>query len=655
MAFTSPAGSVVTKTRSSAARLLKALRSRAATASPKERSCAQAASGPQPRQDGACRSGASAIGDYAIIGDCGTAALVSRTGAIDWFCMPHFSGPSVFAAILDRKRGGTFSICPIGRFDISRRYVGPTAILETTFATDSGTIRLTDVMPMTPGMGTLRPYREILRIIEGITGEVVLDILCEPRPDYGRAKPRIRSRGALGHAIVWADELYMLSAEIPLQILPSREALGARIRVAAGQSVRFSLSYTKGDIGVSAPLGEAADGRFRDTLAWWNAWAGTCRYEGPHRDLVLRSAVTLKLMTFGLSGAVVAAPTTSLPEAIGGGRNYDYRFCWLRDAALTMKAFLSLGFREEATAFLHWLLHATRLTWPELQVMYDIHGGTDLEIEELTHLGGYGGSRPVRIGNDARDQLQLDVYAGVVSAALYYVQNGGELQADEAKLLAGLGATVSRRWKEPDHGIWEIPDPRRQYTFSKVMCWAAIDGLIGLHDRGTIKVDAARLAGVRDEIGALIESRGYSQKLASYVSELDGENLDAALLLMSCIGYKDASDVRMRRTFERIQERLGRGGFLYRYEDGYDGLPALEGAFGICSFWAVDNLAKRGDLDEAHRLLDHILSFANDVGLFAEQVDLQSGAALGNFPQAFTHVGLINAATALAAARRDAA
>jgi len=596
-----------------------------------------------------------AIGDYAIIGDCGSAALVSRTGAIDWLCMPHFSGPSVFAALLDGQRGGTFFVRPATPFHVSRRYVGGTAVLETTFATAGGTVRLTDSMTITPHASVLRPLREILRVVEGLSGEVPIDIRCEPRPDYGRATPLIRSRGALGHAIVWADELYMLAADIPARISPAGDALEARISVVAGQTIHLSLGYTKCDVAAMAPLGEAADARLQYTIDWWNAWTRQCTYDGPHADVVCRSAVTLKLMTFALSGAVIAAPTTSLPEALGAGRNYDYRFCWLRDAALTMKAFLALGFREEASAFLRWLLHATRLTWPELQVMYDVHGRTDFKLLELDHLAGYRGSRPVRIGNDAKSQVQLDIYAGVVSAAVYFVQSGGRLQADEAKLLAGLGGTVLKKWLDPDHGIWEIPDPKREYTFSKVMCWAALDGLIQLSERGIIKVDEERLRSTRDTIAEVIESRGYSEALESYVSELDGQSLDAALLLMSCMGYKKALEPRMRGTYDRIQRRLGRGGLLYRYEDGYDGLPALEGAFGICSFWAADNLAKRGDIDKAQCAFDHVLSFANDVGLFAEQIDLGSGAALGNFPQAFTHVGLINAATALAEARKAAA
>ncbi len=596
--------------------------------------------------------GAAEIGNYAVIGDCRTAALVSKAGSIDWLCLPHFSGPSVYAAILDPVRGGRFAIRPEGRFRSARRYVGPTAILETTFETSTGAARLTDVMPIAEDAGTLHPMRELLRIVEGVEGEIVLEVRWEPRPDYGRAAPRIRSRGALGWACTWSDELFLLYAESPLEFVSEERAVVGRIRVEAGRKVRFSLCYAKGDVGVVAPLSDAADHRLRATHAWWTDWSGRCTYNGPHREAVLRSAVTLKLMTFVLSGAVVAAPTTSLPEAVGAGRNWDYRYCWLRDAALTMRAFTGLGFEDEAASFLQWLLHATRLTWPELQVMYDVYGGTNLREEELDHLSGYRSSRPVRVGNGAHGQVQLDVYGGVVLAAFDFVEKGGHLQADEAKLLAGFGSTVCRKWREPDSGIWEIRGPKRHYTFSKVMCWTALDCLIRLHERGCLHVDAAGFRRERDAIAQTVEVRGFNERLGSYVSELEGDRVDAALLLMACLGYKEPDDARMRSTFDKIEERLGRCGLLFRYEDGVDGLPSREGAFGICSFWAVDNLARRGDLDAAERAFDHVLSFANDVGLFAEEIDVETGAALGNFPQAFTHVGLINAAMALATARQ---
>jgi GH15 family glucan-1,4-alpha-glucosidase len=320
-----------------------------------------------------------------------------------------------------------------------------------------------------------------------------------------------------------------------------------------------------------------------------------------------------------------------------------------------MRAFIGLGYREEAKAFLQWLLHATRLTWPELQVLYDVYGRTDIKEQELNHLSGYRDSQPVRIGNGAHKQIQLDVYGEVVSAAFHFATSGGRLQADEAKLLAGFGKTVVKQWREPDHGIWEIRGGKRHYTFSKMMCWSALDSLLKLHERGTLRIDADLFRRERDAIVEAIESRGYNEGIESYVGEFDGDRVDAALLLMGCLGYKDPRHPRMRDTFARIHERLGRDGLLYRYERGFDDLGSPEGAFGICSFWAIDNLAKRGDVDAASKAFEHIQSYANDVGLFAEEIDVETGAALGNFPQAFTHVGLINAALAMADATKGRA
>jgi GH15 family glucan-1,4-alpha-glucosidase len=473
----------------------------------------------------------------------------------------------------------------------------------------------------------------------------------EPRPNYARVKPRLRTRRALGWACSWSDEFFLLTSSAPLQLTDEATAVTGRICIRAGDKVYFSLSYVKGDIGVIAPLGRLADERLQVTLKWWKDWTSRCAYEGAHREAVLRSAVTLKLMTFALSGAVVAAPTTSLPEAIGGERNWDYRYCWIRDAALTMRAFTGLGYVDEAGSFLQWLLHATRLTWPELQVMYDVHGRTRLREQKLAHLSGFRRSRPVRIGNSAYKQLQLDVYGGILSAALDYVESGETLQADEGRLLAGFGKTACQKWREPDNGMWEIRGEKRHYTVSKVLCWAALDSILKLAERGCVRLDASRFRAERAAVSQAIETRGFNEALGSYVSEFEGDHVDAALLLMGCLGYKDPRHTRMRSTFDLIQTRLGRNGLLYRYEEGYDRLQQREGAFGICSFWAIDNLAKCGKLAQAEETFAHILSFANDVGLFAEEIDPETGAALGNFPQAFTHVGLINAALAIAAAR----
>jgi GH15 family glucan-1,4-alpha-glucosidase len=358
-------------------------------------------------------------------------------------------------------------------------------------------------------------------------------------------------------------------------------------------------------------------------------------------------------MTYCLSGGIVAAPTTSLPEVIGGNRNWDYRFCWLRDAGLTMRALVSLGYMDEAGAFLSWLLHSTRLTWPRLQVVYDVYGRTSLAERVLAHLGGHHGSRPVRIGNQASDQYQTDIYGEVIFATDAFVAGGGRLDEVEKRLILGLSDSVLKLWRRPDYGIWEIRDQPRHYTYSKLMCWVALDRLLRMEQRGALRLGAkaAEIRAARTAIADVIERRGFNDDLQSYVGELDGRGVDASLLVMACVGYRNASDAKVRATFQRIQDALGEGVLVYRYPPGADGLAGREGAFGICSFWAVEVLARQGNVAAAERRFEHLLSFANDVGLFAEEIAPKSGAALGNFPQAFTHVGLINAADAIERAR----
>jgi GH15 family glucan-1,4-alpha-glucosidase len=594
------------------------------------------------------------ISDYALIGDCRTAALVSNTGSIDWLCLPDFSSPSVFAELIDPGRGGRFVVRPSQPFTAKRRYIPNTAVLETTFETATGTAKLLDFCPIIDGIAPIGPMREIVRIVEGVEGKVEFGIDIHVQPDYGRSTPRQKLRGKLGWCWTWLNEILVLRSDADLG--PAQQGLTGSVGITSGERRYFSLSYTRGDPAVLPLLGRDADDRLARTVTWWQKWAQRCTYRGPYRAEVVRSAITLKLLTYSLSGAIVAAPTTSLPESIGGDRNWDYRYCWLRDAGLTNSALVSLGYSDEARSFLGWMLHATRLTWPELRIVYDLVGRTDLEEFALPQLAGYKGSRPVRIGNGAYVQRQLDVYGEVAMAADAAVNGGCNLDELEARMLAGYGDVVCRQWQEPDSGMWEIRGPPRQYTFSKVMCWAAMDRLLKLHDRGVIDLgsDVDHFRRVRQAIEEVIETRGFNQELASYTAELDGDKVDAALLLMACIGYKDAADPRMVSTYQLIHERLARNGLLYRYEAGFDGFDSEEAAFGICSFWAIDNLAKRGEIAAAEGDFRHLLSFGNDVGLFAEEIDVSTGAAIGNFPQAFTHVGLINVAVSIEKARQEA-
>ena len=429
------------------------------------------------------------IGDYALIGDGRSAALVSRDGSLDWLCWPRFDSPSIFAALLDTERGGRFRVRPTGTFRSERRYLPDTNVLETVFHTSSGTVALRDLMPVASEedkRAALSPEHEVLREIEGLAGQVEVEVVYTPRPDYGRKHPDLTSRGAFG---LWCEVpggALALHSDLPLQLTPDGHGAYGAATIAAGERKHLSLVYSTDAPGVIPLLEDAARDRVERSIRWWRDWANRGTYDGPYRDAVMRSALVLKLMTYAPSGAVVAAPTTSLPEEIGGVRNWDYRYCWLRDASLTLRALFDLGYAEEAEAYLSWILHATRLTWPELQVLYDVFGEAHLPESELPHLSGYANSRPVRVGNDAHGQLQLDVYGEVIDAVTCFVARGGHIDRDTARMLSGLGETVCRRWREPDEGIWEGRAGRFHHTHSKVLCWVALDRLITLHDTGRL-------------------------------------------------------------------------------------------------------------------------------------------------------------------------
>ena len=590
------------------------------------------------------------IGDYALIGDGRSAALISRDGSLDWLCWPRFDSPSIFAALLDSERGGRFRVRPTGAFRSERRYLPDTNVLETVFHTANGSVALRDLMPVASEedkRAALTPEHEVLREIEGLTGQVEVEVVYTPRPDYGRKHPDFTSRSAFG---LWCEipgGALALHTDLPLQRAPDGHGALGTATIAAGERKHLSLVYSTDAPGVIPLLEDAAADRVERSIRWWRDWTNRGAYDGPYRDAVMRSALVLKLMTYAPSGAVVAAPTTSLPEVIGGVRNWDYRYCWLRDASLTLRALSDLGYAEEAEAYLSWILHATRLTWPELQVLYDVFGEAQLPESELPHLSGYANSRPVRVGNDAHGQLQLDVYGEVIDAVTRLATRDGHIDRDTARMLNGLGETVCRRWREPDEGIWEGRAGRFHHTHSKVLCWVALDRLIALHDTGRLRIDRDRFRSERDAIRTAIETRGYNARLDSYTRLFDGDDLDASLLTLPLYGYHDGTHPRMRATCQRIHECLARDGLVYRYQTD-DGLPPGEGAFGICSFWAVECRAKGGDVDGAAEAFARLLACANDVGLFGEEIDPETGAALGNFPQAFTHVGLINAALTLA-------
>lgn len=589
------------------------------------------------------------IRDYAVIGDCRTAALVSRDGSMDWLCWPRFDSPSIFGAILD-DRAGRWRLAPAAPRSSTRWYIEGTNVLQTRFETPAGSAVVTDLMPVASERdkrALFLPDHEILRVVECERGEVDLLMRFEPRPDYARRRPRVRDAGALGVRIETPQGLLVLRTDMPLDGVDDG-GVRATATLAAGQTAHASLTFADDWPAVLPPLGEWSRQAVARSVAWWRDWASRITYDGPARAAIVRSALALKLLAYAPSGAVVAAPTTSLPERIGGDLNWDYRFCWLRDASLTVRALFGLGCVEEADAFISWLLQTTRLTRPELRILYDVHGNQPGHERILGHFGGYQGSGPVRIGNAATGQLQLDVYGEVIDAVTHFVRTGGTFDRETERMLCAFGRYVCRHWHEPDEGIWEPRSGRGHNTHSRVLCWTALDRLLQLHAKGHLPgAPVAELERTRELVRRDVVERAWNADLGSYVARLDGDRLDASLLLLPWYGFEDARSDRMRRTYARIQEHLGAGdGLLYRYRTGES--PG-EGAFGICSFWGAEYLALGGGTpEEARTTLERLCGYANDVGLFAEEIDPRTGAALGNFPQAFTHVGLVNAALSLA-------
>jgi GH15 family glucan-1,4-alpha-glucosidase len=597
-----------------------------------------------------------AISDYGLIGDCGSAALISRDGAVEWMCLPSFDSPALFAAVLDRERGGRFQIAPVARYTSTRRYVDGTAVLETELRTETGAIRIRDCMvalATQSEVGALWPEHQLLREVRCIDGRVEVEVVCEPRFDFGRRRIAPEHRGKLGIFFQHCGHVAVLESEIPLDV----HAGGARGRetLAAGDRRYVLLAYDQSEPATIPPLGDCAAQNLEGTVRFWRDWSGRCGYGGPYREQVVRSAITLKLMTFAASGAIVAAPTTSLPERIGGVRNWDYRYTWLRDACFTLRALFELGYVEEGTAFFSWMLHAAHHSRARLRVLYSVFGRRVGREQELTHLCGYRGSRPVRIRNAAEDQLQLDLYGELAACAFEYVRRGGQLGAWSGRQLVRLGDRVCKVWTRPDQGIWEARSPPKRRVLSAAMCAVALDRILDMSRDGGVRLSRRRrerFERTSRAIRATIERRGWSPEQRSFVSVLDGSSVDASLLLLGLYGYLDPCDPRMQATFDRVCRELGEGPLLHRYPPAEnDGLPAGEAAFGICSFWAVEHLAHVGQVDEAEARLEGLLECANDLGLFGEEIDPDTGAPLGNFPQAFTHVGLVSAALAIDAAR----
>ena len=579
---------------------------------------------------------ASLIEDYALIGDCETAALVGRDGSIDWLGFPRFDSPACFAALLGTREHGRWKVAPsAGVQTIERRYRQGTLVLETDFHCDSGVVRLIDFMPPR----TRTP--ELLRIVEGVEGQVSMDMELTIRFDYGSVVPWVRRTDTGIRAIAGPETLF---CRTPLPTSGQDLRTVAHFTVAAGERVPFELAWAATHQPEPSPTDPAQS--LEETTAWWQEWSGRCGYRGEWHDAVVRSLITLKALTYAPTGGIVAAATTSLPEHPGGVRNWDYRHCWLRDATFTLYSLMTGGYTEEACAWREWLINAVAGTPSTIQIMYGLAGERRLTELELPWLPGYEASSPVRIGNDAHRQHQLDVY-GEVMDALHLARRYG-LPPDENawRIQRALVKFLETDWHKPDEGIWEVSGPRRHFTHSKVMAWVAIDRAIKSVEEFGLKGDASRWRQLRRRIHEDVCREGFDADLNSFVQYYGSKEPDASLLMLPLVGFLPATDPRMRGTVDCIERRLLRNGFVDRYQPApdVDGLPPGEGSFLLCTFWLADNLALQGRYDEARRIFERLLALRNDVGLLSEQYDPDARRMLGNFPQAFSHVGLINTA-----------
>jgi alpha,alpha-trehalase len=599
------------------------------------------------------------IASYGLLADCNSAALVDRDGSIAWLCLPRYDSPAVFSQILD-PAGGHWRIRPTGEYRSERNYVDGTLMIESTFTTQTGTVKLTDAMAFAEGqrqheLGMGAPHL-LLRMVEGVSGEVELELELAPRPEYGLVTPLFRQTGRAGRTFGGPNQVVFSSGvDCSLEDATMRASFAVR----AGERRGFALQW-------SPPQGPAPDpfapervaGRIEDTVAGWRSWeAEHDVYEGSHRELVRLSSRVLKGLTYRPTGAIVAAPTTSLPETVGGERNWDYRYSWIRDASLTIEALYIGACSDEAEEFVSFMTSAAggRASERSLQIMYGISGEHDLSERELPHLRGWRDSAPVRIGNGAWGQTQLDVYGELLNSLYLYREQLGELHPEIQRFVADLANTAARRWRETDAGMWEMRGEPRHHLSSKVLCWVALDRAVKLADQLGMHADIERWASERDMIRDAVLTRGWSEARDAYAQSFDSDELDAAQLLMPILGFLPATDPRMRSTIDAIADQLTVDDLVLRYrnEQGLnaDGLTGEEGTFVICSFWLVSALAKAGEVDRAQALFDKLAGYANDLGLLAEEIDTANGELLGNFPQAFSHIGLITAAWEIDKAR----
>ncbi|RSS48451.1 glycoside hydrolase family 15 protein [Streptomyces sp. WAC07061] len=589
------------------------------------------------------------IEDYALIGDLMTSALVGRDGSIDWLCLPRFDSAACFAALLGSKENGHWRIAPAaagnGERCTRRAYVDGSLVLESYWETDEGTVKVVDFMPQRD------EAPDVMRIVEGVSGRVTVRSTLRLRFDYGNVVPWVRRSEGDRVAVAGPDSVWFRS-EPPVRTWGEDRSTRSEFTVGPGEKVAFVLTWHPSH----EPRPEPVDpyGALEQSLADWREWTGQCRYEGPYEEAVTRSLITLKALTFAPTGGIAAAATTSLPEEIGGVRNWDYRYCWLRDATLTLGALLSTGFLDEARAWRGWLLRAVAGDPADLQIMYGIAGERRIPETELPWLRGYAGSAPVRIGNAAVDQLQLDVYGEVLDALHLARASGLASERHAWQIQLSLLDFLERNWRRPDEGLWEVRGPRRHFTHSKVMAWVAADRAVRtLENAPHMPGDIERWRAMRDEVHRDVCEKGYDPERGTFTQYYGSRELDAATLLIPRVGFLPPDDPRVIGTVDAVREELGSSGLIRRYSTegpSVDGLPGDEGTFLACSFWMVDALHMTGRTKEARELFEKLLAVRNDVGLLAEEYDTRSGRQLGNFPQAFSHVGLVNTAIALSAA-----
>jgi GH15 family glucan-1,4-alpha-glucosidase len=587
----------------------------------------------------------SRIEDYGLIGDCETAALVGRDGSIDWLCWPAFDSDACFASLLGTRENGRWLIAPAEDVvSVSRRYWDNTLILETRFETESGIVAIIDFMPPRGNAS------DIVRLVRGVAGRVKLRMELVIRFGFGADIPWVRRTedGAL-LAICGPD---MAVLRTPVETHGKDMTTVAEFEVNEGETVSFVLTYGPSHLPLPAPINPAQ--ALQDTEVFWTEWCSRCTYEGESRDLVMRSLITLKALTYAPTGGIVAAPTTSLPEKLGGSRNWDYRFCWLRDATFTLLALMNSGYTEEASAWHSWLLRAVAGSPDNMQIMYGIMGQRRLLEWEAEWLPGYEGAQPVRVGNAAHAQLQLDVYGELIDA--FYQSRLAELKLEQVSwaLARTIVEHVADVWDQPDHGIWERRGERRHYVFSKVMTWVAIDRAIKGAERFGYDVPFERWRGLRDAMCRSICDNGFDVSHNTFVESYGSQSLDASLLLLPAVGFLPATDPRIRGTIAAIEKHLMRDGFVLRHDprELTDEQQPIEGAFLACTLWLADAYVLSGEIDKAQALFDRVVGIANDLGLLAEEFDSGVGRQTGNFPQALTHIALINTAHNLTDAKK---